>query len=68
MNVKTYGKAYRAAFAVLNKEESDVRVAKDKANAVGSIAAMVADGSLTMADVKKPNEPAMVAALHAVKA
>lgn len=66
MNTKTYGIAYRAALKEARKEHSDERVAKDVANAAGSIAAMVVEGSLSRSDVKKPNEPAMVAALKAV--
>jgi hypothetical protein len=66
MNTKTYGTAYRAALKVAKNDNADERKAKDIADACGSIAAMVADGSLTMQDVKKPDDPPMRAALNAV--
>ncbi len=63
-----YGKAFRAALAETRKVNDDERVAKDQAHSIGSIAAMVAEGKLRKSDLKKGDEPAMVAALRAVKA
>lgn len=67
MDIEIYKKAYRAAAKVLRDsgEIDDDRIVKDRANAIGSCAAMVANGELKVSDLKRADEPAMIAALEA---
>lgn len=67
MDTQTYGRAYRVAFAITRKNHADQRIARDEAHAIGSCAAMVAEGTLLERDLKRPDETAMVAALAAAR-
>jgi hypothetical protein len=61
----TYRKAYQAALPLTRKEHDDDRKAKDAASAIASTVMSLRKGTIEMRDLRKPDEPAMKAALSA---
>jgi hypothetical protein len=65
--IKTYGRAYRAAFAHTREDYDDERHAKDAAHTIANIAMSVKEGRLDRSGIKLL-DPATEAALKAVRA
>jgi uncharacterized protein with GYD domain len=67
LRMDTYTKAYRAALPLTRKDHDDERHAKDAASAIAATVMSLRKGTIEMRDLRKSDEPAMVAALKATK-